>query len=375
MIENKDFSSMNINYLTAYLKANQWIISSNIQDQYNVWHRPEEQFYDFEIVQPLNNSILGFNQRIFEVINTLAQFESRNIVSILNDINQFNYDLLKVRVIGSELDEGAINLNDGIVLFEKVKNLILSVIHSTASKKAFYTNISSIPLALENYYQSLKFGQTEHGSYIVNVLAPHQDVSINPNNSLDQDLTTTISENFDHSLAALNKALQLYSEKHSVIFFQESISNGVSANLCESIIGMSGKNEKYDIEITIHSKKLNSESKHIFKSKHIEHLKIATEHLKGHQIINNYCVNGTIIALNKQPNENTGSVTIKFKLDNKSKNIKLELEDIDYLKAVKAHGGKCTVSINGDLIIDGKKTILLNFGKLKINDQESFLFE
>jgi len=375
MIENKDFSSMNINYLTAYLKANQWIISSNIQDQYNVWHRPEEQFYDFEIVQPLDNNIIGFNQRIFEVLNTLVQFESRNILSIFNDINQFNYDILKVRVIGNELDEGAINLNDGIILFEKVKSLILSIIHSTASKKAFYTNISSIPLALESYYQSLKFGQTEHGSYIINVLAPHQDISSNPNNSLDQDLTTTISENFDHSLAALNKALKLYSEKHSVRFFQESISNGVSANLCESIIGMSGKNEKYDIEITIHSKKMNSESKHIFKSNYIEHLKIATEHLKGHQIIKNYCVNGTIITLNKQPNENTGSVTIKFKLNNKSKNIKLELEDIDYIEAVKAHGSAYTVSINGDLVLDGKKTILINFGKLKINDQENFVFE
>lgn len=375
MLKNNDFSSIDINYLTSYLKANQWIISSSIQNQYNIWHRSEEQFYDYEIVQPLNNNILGFNQRIFEVLNTLALFESRNIQSIFNNINQFKYDILKVRVIGSDVDEGAININDGILLFEKVKNLILSIIHSTASKKPFYTNISSVPLALESYYQSLKFGQTEHGSYIVNVLAPHQDVLANQHDDLDQDLTTTISENFDRTLGALNKALKLYSEIHSVKFFQESITSGVSANLCESIIGMSGKNEKYDVEITIHSKKMHTEYKHIFKSQYIEHLKIATEHLKGHQIIKNYSVNGTIITLNKQPNENTGSVTIKFQLDKKSKNIKLELEELDYIEAVKAHGSKCSVSINGDLILDGKKTILINFGKLKINEQENFVFE
>ena len=68
-------------------------------------------------------------------------------------------------------------------------------------------------------------------------------------------------------------------------------------------------------------------------------------------------------------------MTIKFKLNNKSKNIKLELEDIDYIEAVKAHGSAYTVSINGDLVLDGKKTILINFGKLKINDQENFVFE
>ncbi|UIJ74982.1 hypothetical protein [Acinetobacter sp. SH20PTE14] len=257
---------------------------------------------------------------------------------------------------------------------KKLKNMIFSIIHSTVSKKGFYKNLSSIPSSLQTYCQSLKFGQTEHGSYIVNVLAPHNDIS-DINNPIQQDITSTVSENINYTLIALSKAIECYKGKNLTKYFLESINSGVSANLCDSIIGMSVKNESYDVEITISSKILHQSLKHEFKSENIKYLKIATEYLKGHTVIENYSVVGKVITLNKQPDEESGSVTIKFEYDKHTKNIKLLLPDADYLEAVKAHANKSTVSINGDLVIDSKKTNLINFGKLNITNQTQLLLQ
>lgn len=368
IIKDFDFSSVSIENLTSYLHEKNWIISSNT-NLYNIWHRTEEQYYDYEIVQPLETSILGYKQRIFELLTNLSEFENRDLTEITKDIDFFSYDILKVRLIGEQLKDGYINMQDGVILFEKVKNLFLSILHSTVSKKSFYPNPTSIPAIFDHYYKSLKLGQTEHGSYIVNILAPHQSQPENQFETFENDLTSNISENFNLTLQTLLASIKKYEKNQNIKFFQESISKGVSANLCDSLIGMSGKNQDYDIEISIKSRKSKITSCHKFNSTSIQFLKEASEYLKGHQLIENYNVIGTIVNLKQQPDENYGEVTIKFKHEQKIKNIKLRLESQNYVEAVKAHAEKSTVSILGDLAINGTNTILLNSKKLITNHQ------
>lgn len=369
MINQIDFSPNQLCNLSAYLESRNWIVQNTGQSNFQIWHRPEKKFQEYEIVQPLDRNILGYKQRIFELITTLSLFESRNSAEIIKDIDFFSYDILKVRLIGEQLNDGYINIHDGVMLFEKVKSFLHAILHSTASKKSFYANPTAIPAVFDEYYKSLKLGQTEHGSYIVNILAPHKSQSNDQFESFENNLTSNISENFNLTLEALHSTIKKYEKNHNFRFFQESISKGVSANLCDALIGMSGKNHDYDIEISIKSRKTKVTSNHKFNSSAIQFLKEASDYLKGHQLIENYNVIGTIINLKQQPEENFGEVTIKFKYEQKTKNIKLRLENQNYIEAVKAHAEKSIVSILGDLAINGKNTILLNSQNLITNHQ------
>ncbi|WP_353143510.1 hypothetical protein [Acinetobacter pragensis] len=369
MINQIDFSSNQLYNLSAYLESRNWIVQKKAQSNFQIWHRPEKKFQEYEIVQPLDRNILGYKQRIFELITTLSIFESRDSIEIIKDIDFFSYDILKVRLIGEQLNDGYININDGVMLFEKVKSFLHAILHAIASKKSFYPNPTAIPAIFDDYYKSLKLGQTEHGSYIVNILAPHKNQANDQFESFENNLTSNISENFNLTLEALQSSIKKYEKNHNFRFFQESISKGVSANLCDSLIGMSGKNHNYDIEISIKSRKTKITSRHKFNSSTIQFLKEASDYLKGHQLIENYNVIGTIINLKQQPEENFGEVTIKFKYNQKTKNIKLRLESQNYIEAVKAHAEKSVVSILGDLAINGKNTILLNSQNLITNHQ------
>jgi hypothetical protein len=251
------------------------------------------------------------------------------------------------------------------LLFEKVKLLIQSILHSSILKKGYYT--TSIPSRFEDYYNSLKFGQTEHGSYVINVLAPHLDKD--QLDSFNNSLTTNITENLNRSLKALSKAIEKFENKKVLTVFQESINQGVNANLCDSLIGISGQKNNHSIEISVTSKKNEQLRIYKFNEKNIEIIKKAAEYLRGNLFIVNYNVIGTVVNLKQQYEENIGVVTIKFQYENKIRNIKINLEYDEYIEAIKAHANKLSVSVLGDLSISGKNATLLNYKKFSTTEQ------
>jgi hypothetical protein len=61
----------------------------------NVWHRNELKYDFYEILQPLNKAILGYDQRIFELIDVLSEFENRERNYIFEDLKNIILIFLK----------------------------------------------------------------------------------------------------------------------------------------------------------------------------------------------------------------------------------------------------------------------------------------
>jgi hypothetical protein len=358
MLKKLDLSSIEISAFTSYLENNNWICSVKYSENLDIWHRNEAEFDDYEILQPLKKDILGYEQRVFELLETLALFEKREKSYILEELKNYNFDIFKIRVIGNDLNQGQINLNDGVLLFEKVKTLVSAITHSAISKKEYFTN--PLPAQLEDFFNSLKFGQTEHGSYIVNVFAPHSHIYNDQLTSFNNNITSNITENFSRSLEALSIAIAKFEKNPNYSYFKESINKGVSANLCESLVGISGHQNNHEVEITIKSKHLDIKSVHTFNKKNIENLKIAADYLKGNYFIKSYKIIGAIVSLRQQPEDTKGIIVIKFKFDGVIRNIKISLNTDEYQLAIYAHIKKLEVSISGDLSITGKQSRLLN---------------
>lgn len=366
MRNNFNTQELDINSISSYLNDKNWICN-NYSENMNIWHRSEEKYEDYEIIQPLNTDILGYKQRVFELIKTLSDFEKRESNFIFEDLKLYSFDIFKIRVIGDDLEKGYIGINDGVLLFEKTKLLINSILHSSISKKGYYT--TPVSNRFDEYYNSLKFGQTEHGSYIINVLAPHLIENSNQIDSFDNDLTANITNNFDRSLEALCNALENFDQNNNISIFKHAITQGVNANLCESLVGISGQDNKHAIEISIRSKLKNQNKVYKFEKNSIQKLKEVAEYLKGDFLIENYEVIGVITSLNQKYEEETGIINIKFKYEKTTKNIKIQLTPEEYLDAIKAHANKLTITIFGDLLINGKNTTLLNHNKFSTIQQ------
>lgn len=355
--------------LEKYLYSSGWVEDGVISDKAKVWHRPEEKYFDLEIIQPLDKNLRDYLQRTYEVIKVLSEFEARSSVRIVEDVINFDSDIVKIRVMGPDVDGGAIPVDDGVLLFEKAKDLLVSSSLSAFNKKRFYSG--SWPSVVKEFLDTLRFGQTERGSYIVNIIAPIIHFSGIDIPEADSSITRSISNNLARSLHATSIAIEKYEKKQDPICFEEAISSGVSANLCDAIIGISGSAHSRDVEISIQLAASERDSqeiikKHKFLSRHISILDTASEYFKGNFVIKNYEAYGLVIRMDHEPTEDYGIIRVASLVNGATKNISIQLRLDDYWEAVKAHKPKLPVTCHGDLHVTPRSAYLVDPRSFKV---------
>ncbi|WP_336146514.1 hypothetical protein [Marinobacter salarius] len=355
--------------LEKYLHSCGWAEDGVISDKAKIWHRPEEKYFDLEIIQPLDENLRDYSQRMYEAIHVLSEFEGRPSSKIAEDVINFDSDIVKIRVISPDVDGGAIPIDDGVLLFEKAKDLLVSSSLSAFKKKRFYSG--SWPSAVKDFLDTLRFGQTERGSYIVNVVAPIIHFSEIEIPEADSSITRSISNNLARSLQATSVAIEKYEKSKDLLCFEEAIPSGVSANLCDAIIGISGSARSRDVEISIELAASERDSQEIIKnhkflSRHIPILDTASEYFKGNFIIKNYEVFGLVTRMDHEPTEDYGVIRVASLVNGATKNISIQLGLDDYWDAVKAHKPKLPVACYGDLHVTPRSAYLADPRSFKV---------
>jgi hypothetical protein len=237
------------NHLSSYLSKKGWIKDGVINDRAVVWHRSEIENYEFEVVQPVDLGIRGFDQKVNEAIEAICEFEKRALTEVTDDILNFFSDLIKVRVVHRDVEAGTIPLDDGVLLIEKSKELFIASTLSTFSKKKYFAG--SRPENVLEFLSKIRLGQTDIGSFIINLISP---IEIN---CLDQEqidktsFTRSVITNLSKSLGAINNAVECYEKDNNLVHFEAAVGKGVSANLCDALVGLSGQLKSRSFEISI----------------------------------------------------------------------------------------------------------------------------
>lgn len=355
--------------LEKYLHSCGWDEDGFVSDKAKVWHRPEEKYFDLEIIQPLDDNLRDYSQRMYEAIHVLSEFEGRSSAKIIQEVINFDSDIVKIRVVSPDVDGGAIPIDDGVLLFEKAKDLLVSSSLSAFNKKRFYSG--SWPAAVKVFLDTLRFGQTERGSYIVNVIAPIIRFSNMDIPEADSSITRSISNNLARSLRATSVAVEKYEKTNNVICFEEAVSSGVSANLCDAIIGISGSARNRDVEIAIELSVSERNTQeiikiHKFPSRHMPILGTASEYYKGNFVIKNYEAYGLVIRMDHEPTEDHGVIRVASLVNGTTKNVSIQLGLDDYWEAVKAHKPKLPVTCQGDLHVTPRSANLVDPRHFKV---------
>ncbi len=94
----KTIDSIDPEQIHVYLQLNGWLLIENVNNIFNIW-RYHKDDYDYEVIQPISNSIRSYSQRIYESLATIASFEEKSIAEIIENILASNIDQVKIRVI------------------------------------------------------------------------------------------------------------------------------------------------------------------------------------------------------------------------------------------------------------------------------------
>ncbi len=356
--------SLTPDQIAGYLTSQGWVNSGSLGKFASVWHREEESLQHLEIVEPLDRSLRDYENRVVDLIAVLSGFEGRPFLDVVSDVSRFYADVIKIRVAHDDVEGGSIPLNDGVLLFEKAKDLLVSAVRATFSKRRYFGG-GKLPEDITDYIESMRLGQTEHGSYVVNMIAPIKLVDDGQGDDLKVSVSRAVSNTLAKSLTALDASVKAYKLSGDESTFDGAIQYGVSANLCDALVGLSGEAHSRNVRVTVSLSKAEEEledleREHDFEPSMIEYIQQASNYYKERYVIANKTVSGLVTKLSYDDGDDFGKVTIDALVNDIRKSVVFELPLDEYWQAHSAHKGSLIVECLGDLSVTPRSAVLTN---------------
>ena len=372
----RDTSDVSVEQLEAYLLSRQWFEDGKIRSVATIWHKHQDE--DAEVVLPLSY-VKDYQQRIRDALMAIASIEMREVPDVIGDVRQLFSNVITVRVVHEDTEGGTIPINDGVLLISKARDLLSAAAQAVYAKRRHFSGPA--PKDARDYLDTLLLGQTEIGSYVVNVIAPNQASFVVEQASTTQtiadavSLSQAITSSLVTGLAAFSKASTKYVELGSLKAFDDAVLSGVSANFCDALLGFSGEKRNRTFEITVAAAAdpmFGSESRKFeFDGTQVEVLEKVSGYYKDDYILRDRVVTGYITKLVRPRDETAGTITLDSIFGDVERKVQVSLTGDDYHLAVIAHDNGEMVRVQGDVHVKPKNVELLNaksFGVIKMED-------
>lgn len=361
------YSQLSIEQVEAYLKTNGWEYFRKYKNVISIWYN--EAYSKEELIVPIDKSIGDYYIIVNQFITSLSKIENVTKNEVLDKISKILLTGVSIRLTSDDVGDGSIQYEEGLALIKNAKDLLISAALSAYKKKSYY--IGTYPEVVDNYVKRIRLGQTEKGSYIVNLLAPVTQLT----KKIDQLFT---DKPYDHKvyysliseLKALEKEAEICIKRPIIKEVKEYVDLGISANLCDSVINLVGSKENTTVEISI------TPSAYIDKNSikttvkmvpsYLPHLKEVSETLKKEAYYHQILIFGSVAKLQREIDREDGDIVIIGIYDGKDRQMNTHLEKIDYIKAIVAHKEKLSVKIIGDLEITMNKARIVNISLFEL---------
>lgn len=366
-------SSITADHLRVYLQVRGWREDGKIRGIATIWHHDDSE--DAEVLLP-SLSAKDYRSRMHQALRAIARHENRTDGEIIKDVLGQLSNVITVRVIHEDTADGTIPISDGVLLIAKAKELLASAAQSVYVKKKHFT--SNYTKEAKEYLENLRLGQTEIGSYVVNIIAPIE-ISGHAENRIAEPLSLSqaVTLNLVAGLNALERASENYAKTGNLKEFDQAVSEGASANMCDALLGFSGEERKREFEVSVSgamNPMLPPEVKRFnFGRVDLEVLESASGYYKDDYVVNDVTLIGYITKLAKATDDMTGTIVIDPLFGGIEKKIKVTLEGLEYHEAVLAHDKAKLVKIIGDIHVKSKSAAMINHSGLSVVDPNDLL--
>ena len=348
-----------------------WENTNDLNEFYNVWHSPIIAGKQEELVVPITNDVFKLERDLNNIIKTLMSFYDKKEYQILDDFENSVRDQVKFRVKSEMTEDGYIPLVEGVRLLENTKEMLVASFLSVERKKKNFTGPH--PENVNKAISNIKMGQTEEGSFIINIYLPNDYYEDGQPPLFEEDsdsFTRKALKILEQASTELISKVETYEEQNNDLsVFDESYLLGVSSNFCSALseISSNGKND-VEIEIIINNKINDKEDirKIEIKREIIPIIDNVKEYYKQDLTTENFVLIGHVTKLHQEVDDSEGDITLTCEIDGKLKKVKLELNETFYTIAQEAHRNKSYLRCVGTLKINGRITTLINISDVLI---------
>jgi hypothetical protein len=350
--------------IRLYLRTHGWESTERFHGQPTLWRLPGNDG-TYEVIAPSSKDTGDFRQRVSELLRTLAIAEDRSPADVLRDISTQAFDIQYYRT-EPDSPPGTAPLRDAADKYAAVSSLYSASAVSLEDPRPVHP--ARRPARTQNLMKQVLAGPTSEGSYVISVWTP-----IPPRLTQDEDsvLFETNDEPYERRATvqlhrALSAVRSAIDDGAEIDTFIDRAAHGVSANLCESLVLLSGDAaaSPFDVRFTwaLDRPVRIAEPVIRFGRDDFRVLKSAAQDLRALQPEQDVRLRGNVVRLEHDATLGPGVITIAgVASDDPSERMRrvyVTLEQADYDRAVNAHQQFLEVEVTGSLTQRGTRSNL-----------------
>jgi hypothetical protein len=362
--------------VVGYLRARGWQRFSEEAGKFSVWENPAHP--DAEVVVPLRREASDFVICLAEILRELEAAEGRSQFDILRDLLNSGFDVMRLGASSTGTSGGTIGLDDGLRMVGEAREMLLSAACATVRPRAVFH--ARKPQQANEYMKAARLGQTEHGSYVLTILSPvaprlnvYSETDLFPEEPFERQVVRTLARSVKLAVGAAEQAGTAAQPNFDP--FQQVVSAGVSANLCEAIAGFFQIGDPISIDLSVawaqnRPAPNDTPSRTLITSDVIPTLAEAARVFRARDTLEAYQVRGPVVKLERPDGQSSGHVTILALVEGATRKVVVTLSEADYNQATEAHQNYRSVKVAGDIVREGRSFRLKSPSGFDVVDDE-----
>lgn len=230
--------------LCTYLRRHGWTEISPLRS--GIVKQFEKDGLEDSILIPMENSFSDYYNVLAESLDTLCLSESTTLLTLLNKLINPSCDLLRWKIADNDTFFGSIPFESMVNNIDYIKDLLSVSYLDIKSPSKFHKKVSTKDV--EKQISQYKFGQTEIGSYILNILSPlggYQYQLFDPSVE-DLPINRKINIKLLNSIATIQKSV----EEHSSELNDKIQEEIISVNFLVALSDLYEENKDASVSIT-----------------------------------------------------------------------------------------------------------------------------
>ena len=324
----------------AYLAAHGWTRTGPYRvDRGEVYRRPDDRE---TVLVPASTRFADYRIRILQIAEIVGRTEDRRPSAVLADLSLADVDLIRVRLPRAH-DDHSLALDAGVDLLAGSRKLLLAAACSAVRPQRQFR--AGRHERASTYIACVRLGQTEPGSFVVNLRVPVSPLLAKP------DQTHLFAPPFERranrtlvaGLRAAREATDLVNRGDDIQAFDLRVPNGVSANLCTAAAELIDVGGGLEVSVSWALTRPASEEHDerrptvTFQPPDAPVLLEAARILSDRQERVDERIEGYVSALARDQSEPAGRATIKAVIDGALTSVKVDFNPAEYSAITKAH--------------------------------------
>jgi len=314
-----------------------------------------------EIVVPRTEHLGDYANVVWTLIQAFSEVADQDELTTYRSLVTADRDVIRIRV--GESDDGSLGLHVGADLVQGAYDMVLATacsLHDTRSVYRMGANREAVELA-----ESMRLGQTDQGSFVVTLLTPTippaTPVLLPDPDDQDAPAIRRLTRRLVEALEATRRELErTVSGDESA--FNNSVSCGVSANLCEALAQIIEPFPRLDVRASwARTRPMTTPSTIIrFGRADAAVLGEAARGLRERSPKPDMRLHGFVHVLERGEEDTFGTIRLRTEVDGYPRSVITVLDQVDYGRALEAHKARALVVLHGDLECAGQRWRLLN---------------